>query len=209
MSEVLQVAHVPGDHEQDGCQGSEWNTRCERRQEQKHRDQGGRMNHARQRTCPSVSNVRGGAGDGPCRCEASKQRRQQVGDSLADQLLVGVVLVARHPVGDDGREKGFDGAQHGDGERRSDQRDGFRDRQIGQRESRQAKRNPTECAAKRCDALEVKGRLQDGGDHHGRQGAGKPFETLDARRAQDQQQAQRRQRDGGQMHLRHHLHQLP
>ncbi len=57
-----------------------------------------------------------GAGDGAGGGDASKERRDDVGDSLGYELHVGVVAVAAHAIGDDGGEQAFDCGEKGDGE---------------------------------------------------------------------------------------------
>ena len=83
--------------------------------------QRGGVDHARHRRPRAGADVGRGAGDGPGRRQPAEHGRHDVGDALGDELDVRVVLVAAHPVRDDGREQRLDGAQQGDGERRGQQ----------------------------------------------------------------------------------------
>jgi len=48
----------------------------------------------------TIADVGGRSSDRPCRSEATEQRGDQVGNALSDQLLIGVMFGAGHPVGD-------------------------------------------------------------------------------------------------------------
>ena len=63
-----------------------------------------------------------GAGDRAGRGHAAEQRRDEVGEALAEQLAVGVVAAGvGHAVGDLRRQQALDRGERGDGERRAEQ----------------------------------------------------------------------------------------
>ena len=74
------------------------------------------MYDACHRGASAVVDVRHRAGDGSRGRDASEYGREDVGDALSHQFLVGVVMVSDDPVGHRGREQRLDGAQHGDGD---------------------------------------------------------------------------------------------
>ncbi len=78
----------------------------------------------------AVANIRGRARDGTRGSKTAEERRDHIGDSLANQLLVRVVLRTGHPVRDHRREQRLDGAQQRDGESGCDQRKYVRQRQV-------------------------------------------------------------------------------
>ena len=91
---MVQVPHVVGHHEQDGCQRSQGNLPGQWYQKQ----QGGYQRE-------TVGNT----GD-------------RVDAALADQFLAGVMRQPGHAVGEDGRQQRFNRPQHGNRKRRTQQR---------------------------------------------------------------------------------------
>ena len=69
----------------------------------------------------AVVDVGHGAGDGSRHGNAAEERHHDVGDALADELGVGVVVFTHGTIGHGGREQRLDGAQDGDGEGRREQ----------------------------------------------------------------------------------------
>ncbi len=146
-AESPDVTHVPGNDEENRSQRRERNAGRQWRQDQKYRDESCRMNEAGEGAGGTVAYVGGRACDGPGCSEPAEQRCHDVGDPLPDQLLVGVVAGAGHPVGYDGRQKRLDCSQQGDGERRPEQRHDMRGRQVRHTERRQASGNAAEGGA--------------------------------------------------------------
>ncbi len=128
---------------------------------------------------------------------------------MADEFLVRVVLEAGHAVGDDRRQQRFDRAQHRDRDRGADQCNDLDERHLGRLEPRQPERDAAELAPERCDAPEMKDRLQYRGHDHRDQRPRDALQTLDARREQHERQTQRGQRNGRQVALRQNLDQVP
>ena len=83
----------------------------------------------------AVADIGGGAGDGAGGGKTAKQGRDDVGDALADQLLIGVVREPGHAIGDDCRQQRFNRPQHGNRKRRAQQ-----GQHAGQRDSRPLQR---------------------------------------------------------------------
>ncbi|MCY1377035.1 hypothetical protein D9M69_645770 [compost metagenome] len=81
------------------------------------------MGNAGQWPGGAIADIGGGTGDGACGGEAAEQGCRQIGDTLADQFLIGVVLGPGHTIRHHRGEQRFDGAQHGNGEGRADQLD--------------------------------------------------------------------------------------
>ena len=149
--------------------------------EQNDEHQRQRMHDAGERAGAAVAHVRRGAGDRAGRREAAEQRRDDVGDALPDQLLIGVVARARHAVGDDGRQQRLDRAEHRDGERRPDQLDHPRGGDLRQLQRRQAAR---ECRRRPCRSWQRLGSCNvacsEGRDHQTQQRPGTRFSTASA-----------------------------
>ncbi|CPQ89308.1 Uncharacterised protein [Bordetella pertussis] len=207
--EVRRVAHVPGHHEQDGGQRGQRHVFGQRRQQQHHQQQGDAMHDPGQRAGAAVADVGGRARDGAGGGKAAEQRRDDIGQALADQFLVGIVAGAGHAVGHHGRQQGFDGAQHGDGESRADQFDDARHGDLGPLPAGQALRNAAESAAYGGYAVQAQRGLQRGGHHERHQRTGHAAQVGQAVVQQQQRQRQRGQCGGGQVQLRQAVHELP
>lgn len=67
------------------------------------------MHHTSNGCAPSIVDVGHRAGYGSRSGYAAKERCDDVGHTLGDELCVRVVVLARHPIGYSGREEGFDG----------------------------------------------------------------------------------------------------
>ena len=79
------------------------------------------MDHAGHRAATAGAYIGGGTGDGARSGEAAKQRCCKIGQALGDEFLVRVVAILDRRVGNARRQKGFNGAEQGDGEGRGDQ----------------------------------------------------------------------------------------
>ena len=79
------------------------------------------MDDARNGSTAAVVDVGHGAGDGSRGGDTAEEGCADVGDALADELLVRVVAVARYAVGHGGREEALDGAEHSDGHGRGEE----------------------------------------------------------------------------------------
>jgi hypothetical protein len=88
----------------------------ERRGEDENGQQGHGVRHAGDRRSRTRSDVDRGPRDRACGREAAEERGQHVRNPLSGQFHVGIVSIARHPVGDDGRQQRLDGAQHRHGQ---------------------------------------------------------------------------------------------
>ncbi|MNC01207.1 hypothetical protein D3C75_485510 [compost metagenome] len=115
------------------------------------------MRNAGQRARTAVTDIGCSTGNGPGSCKAAKQWCDQVGDPLTDQLLIGIVLGARHAIGHHRGQQRFDCSKHGDSERRTNQIDNAGRRNFRQAQRWQALRYTTECTANRGYPLEMKG----------------------------------------------------
>ena len=67
------------------------------------------MDDARDGCLAAVVDVGHGASDGTCGWDASEDGAQHVGNALADEFLVGVVLVSDDTIGHSGGEQALDG----------------------------------------------------------------------------------------------------
>ena len=74
------------------------------------------VDHSCDRSESAGADVGGGTSDGARGRNAAEERRANVGDSLRDQLHVGVVVIAAHAVGDHGGEQAFNGGEQRDRE---------------------------------------------------------------------------------------------
>ena len=72
------------------------------------------MNQSGDRCFPSVVDVGHGTGNRPGSRDASEEGGDDICGALSQKLLIRVVLVSGHPVGDRCRQQGFDGSEYGD-----------------------------------------------------------------------------------------------
>jgi hypothetical protein len=86
--EMPRLAHVPGHDEQDGGERGQRHIHGQGREEQDDQHQRKRMNYARKRTGAAVAHVRRSPGNRARRGEAAEQGRDDVRDTLPDELLV-------------------------------------------------------------------------------------------------------------------------
>ena len=82
---------------------------------------------------------------------AAKERRKKIGNPLRHQLLIGVVPVANHAIGNARAQQRFDCAQERDGNGRRDQVSCGFPLKRGQRRHRQARRKRAKFAANGLD----------------------------------------------------------
>ena len=119
--DVRGFAHVPGHHDQQSRQRGHRQVAEQGRQpENRHQHDAG-VDDGGQGRAGTGAHVGGAAGNGCGGGDAAEQRRDQIADALTEQFGVGIVLAAGHAVGDHRAEQRFDGAEHGDGERRREQ----------------------------------------------------------------------------------------
>ena len=71
------------------------------------------MNDAGHRSSTAVVDIGHGAGNGSRTGDSAEERRTEIGHTLTDELLIGIVVIASHTVGHRSREQGFDGAEYG------------------------------------------------------------------------------------------------
>ncbi|MNS93428.1 hypothetical protein D3C72_1276040 [compost metagenome] len=167
------------------------------------------MHHAGQRAVAAIADIGGGAGDGAGGGKPAEQRRQDIGDALPHQLLVGIVPGAGHAVGHHRGQQRFDRAQHGDGEGRPCQLQHACQRDVRQRGHGQPARQAAKGGADGGDAVKAEQRLHRGGNQQRHQRPGDAPQPAHARRAHYQRQAAQRQRGGGRVPLRQRLQQVP
>jgi len=134
---------------------------------------------------------------------------RDVGEALADQLLVRVVPGAGHAVGDDGGQQRLDGAQHGDGEGGRQQGDQPVHADRWQHEARQAHGDFAECAADGGDGREGEHGLDRRRGHQRDHRPRHPAQPRHARAEHDEQQAGQCQRGRDRVQLRQDLQQMP
>src|SRR5436309_4718987 len=105
---MLALAHIPGNPHEDGSKDSEWHfgsKRCKKSDECK-KCQG--MYHACYRCLSAHLNVGRCTGYGASGRNPSKECRSYIANSLTDQLAVGFVAKASHPIRNDGRKQRLD-----------------------------------------------------------------------------------------------------
>src|SRR3546814_4482665 len=108
------------------------------------------------RSSPRVD-IGGGARDRTRRRQPAEQRRADVRNPLADQLLVRPVPESGHAVGDDARQQRLDSGEKSDGERRwQDLPD------LGQRECRDFRHRQPSREMRESGTERVHGQLQGG-----------------------------------------------
>ena len=146
-TDLVPLAHVVSHDKEYRSQRSERDVTGQRRRNHENAEQCERMNHAGDGGARASPNVGGSARDGARGGNAAEQRRNNVGESLSDQLDVGVVAVARHAVGNDGREHAFKRCQHSHGESCGNEGQNVLGVEIGNRKGRKAARNASESAA--------------------------------------------------------------
>ena len=99
------LAHVPGYLKQDGSQRGQGNIGGQRCGHEQNQRQCEGVDDAGQRAVAALADVGGGAGDGAGGGEPAEKRRDDVGQPLAHQLLIGAVVRAGHAVGHHGGEQ--------------------------------------------------------------------------------------------------------
>ena len=104
-AEIVPFAHVQ-------CHVDQHRAECGQRDELRQRRRGKnddqqreRVNHARDGRARAALDVGGGAGDGAGGGDAPEERADDVGQTLCHQLLIRVVPVVHHAVGDDGTKQ--------------------------------------------------------------------------------------------------------
>ncbi|MNT55156.1 hypothetical protein D3C72_1923720 [compost metagenome] len=160
------------------------------------------MHDAGQRAAAAVTDIGGGAGNRAGGGETAEQRCGQVGDALADQFLVGIMLAARHAVGHHRRQQRLDGPEHGNRKGRADQLDHPRQADIGQAELGQAPGNTAEGAADGGHSVELEQGLDQRDQQHRHQRARHALETRQPGGKQHQAQAEQGQQGGGRVQVR-------
>lgn len=121
FAEGTPSAHVVGHHHQDTCQAGHRDVAGQRHEHQEDEQQHGGMDDARYRSAAAVVDVGHGTGNGAGGGNTAEERRTDVGNALADEFLVGVVVVTAHAVCHSGGKQGLDGTEHGDGQRRGEE----------------------------------------------------------------------------------------
>ncbi len=127
-AKLLPFGHVPGHDDEDAGECGHRDQLGVRREDQHDEEQDQGVYHAGDGCPPARLDVGRRARNGPCRGDAAKEPRENVGRALCDEFGVGAVPPADHPVGDNGGEQRFDGAEQGNGNGRLDKRFEFRER---------------------------------------------------------------------------------
>ncbi|MCY1460942.1 hypothetical protein D9M71_785450 [compost metagenome] len=118
MQHVPGLAHVPRHHHQQRGQSSHRQIaekRCEDEYRQQHHST---VNNGRQWRKRSAAHVGGTAGDRRRGGNAAEQWCDQVAQALAQQFCIRIVFAAGHAIRHHRTQQGFDGPEHGNGERR-------------------------------------------------------------------------------------------
>ena len=176
------AAHVVCHHHQHGGQAGHRHQADERHKEDEYRQQHQGVDDSRHRCAAAVGDVGHRAGDGPGDGYSADEGDGDVGQSLADQLGVGVGARAGHTVGHCGREQRLDCPEHGDGEGRGEEHvDGLHVKreclQAGQLGLEFAEASP-DCGHIAADAVEAK-EVDGGGDQdYGHERARQAFRHL-------------------------------
>ena len=110
------------------------------------------------------TNVGGGARDGSCGRDSAEEGRYDVGDTLGDELDVGVVMIAADTIGNNGRQQAFNGRKQRHGECRREQGKDVLGVKRRECEVRKTLRNPAEAAPDGFDRKMEESR-GTGGDH--------------------------------------------
>ena len=136
LEECAPAAHVVRHDYQHAGEARHGNIGGEGHQQQEDEQQHGGVDNARHGRAAAVVDVCHRAGNGTRAGNAAEERRADIGNALADEFLVAVVVVAAHTVGHRGGEQRLDGAQHGNHHRRGQQRLNALPRDVGHREGR-------------------------------------------------------------------------
>gem|GEM_PF-4073336 len=109
--ELAPLAHVPGHEHENGRQRGQRNGRSQRRGHEDDGQQRQRVHHACHGAGGAAFHICDGAGNRAGGGHAAEKGRDEVGDALRHQLLIGVVAVVNHAVGHARAQQRFDGAQ--------------------------------------------------------------------------------------------------
>ena len=131
VAEGVPVAHVDRDDDEHGGKCGERNVLRERRRRQHDHEQRNGMDHARDRGAAAGTDVGRRPRDRARRRNAAEERRDDIGDALRHELLVGVVAVVDLRIGDARGQQGLDRAQECDRDRRRDEVAQRRQRDVG------------------------------------------------------------------------------
>ena len=112
--EMRHVAHVPGHVKEDRRQRRERDVRRPRGEQHDHENQEHRVHDAGEWARGTIADAGRRARDRASRCEPTENWREDVGRTLADQFLVGIVAGAGHAIGDDGSQQRLDRAEKRD-----------------------------------------------------------------------------------------------
>ncbi len=122
LRDFFPFAHVVRNHQQDGGEYGERDEPRERGGKENDCQQGESVNHSGYWGFRAGTNVGGGAGDGSGSGQAAEEGRDNIGDALGHEFDIGIVFGVAHAVGNHGGHQRLDGAEHGDGHRRRDER---------------------------------------------------------------------------------------
>lgn len=114
-NEMAPLAHVVGDHEQNGCDDGHGDHFCQRHEHNEEQRQHDGVDDACNGGAAAVFDVGGGARNGTRGGNAAEQSRAYVANTLGDQLGVRVVAIIDHAVGNHAREQRLDGGENGNG----------------------------------------------------------------------------------------------
>ena len=165
------------------------------------------MNHSRHRRPAARPNVRGRTRNGAGRWQSSDERRCDVGDTLRNELDVGVVPIPDHAIGDRCGHERLDGPEHRDGQNRRQQRPNHLGVELGNVQRWKAGRNTPESRAYgfdgQCQDVNEHGTADESNDGSGH-GSKEPLKRADQQQRPDAKHGCcRRQRPDALRHLHH------
>ncbi len=112
VDHFVRFTHVPRHHQQQGCHGGKWQPGEQRCQYQQGKNNQNRVDHRRDRgSCPGTD-VSGRTRDGSCSGNATKERSDNIPQSLSNQFAVRLVFRPGHTIQHHGAEQRFDCAEH-------------------------------------------------------------------------------------------------
>ena len=191
-NEVFHFTHVPSHDEENRCKRTQGDLRGERCKQYQNQYQGCAVCYTSHRTVGAVAKVGRGSGDCPGGGNATKERRQHVGDALPDKFLIRIVPRAGHAIGDNSRQHGFDSTEHRDGEGCRQQQYQLVNGDGRQGEVRQTLWDATERAADCRNAAQREDRLERRCHDHRDQWTRHTLQARCARRDDDQRQTEHR-----------------
>ena len=128
FGEGAPLTHVVTHHNEHAGQTGHGDVGGQRHGHEENKEENGRVYQTGQTRAAAVVDIGHGARDGARGGNAAEQGRDDVGQPLSHQFLVGVVAIARHAVGHGGGKQTLNGAEHrndqGSGQQGAEGREG-------------------------------------------------------------------------------------